>query len=73
MRTEGRVDEASLRVAIAQALRRREVCEARYQGLVRALVSSTSVLWYAHDAELQREFEAGFDAGLALKRDGLSG
>ena len=65
--------EGSLRVAIAQAQRRREVCDARYQGLIRALVAETSVLWFSRDAELQREFEAGFDAGLALKRDGLSG
>jgi hypothetical protein len=36
--------------------------------LVRALVADTSVLWFARDAELQREFEAGFDAGVALKR-----
>jgi hypothetical protein len=57
-----------LREAIAAASRRVEVCDARYQGLVRALVSDASVLWFARDVELQREFEAGFDAGLALKK-----
>ena len=59
-----------LRVAIAQAQRRTAVCDARYHGLVRALVSDQSVLWYAHDAELQREFEAGFDAGRVLLGEG---
>ena len=66
-------DDRLLREAINTAFRRRERCEARYQGLVRALVSQSSVLWYTMDAELQREFEAGFDEGRALKRDGLSG
>ncbi len=66
-------DDRLLRAAINTAFRRRERCEARYQGLVRALVSQTSVLWYTMDAELQREFEAGFDEGRALKRDGVSG
>lgn len=62
-----------LRREIHAAFRRRERCEARYQGLVRALVSQTSVLWYTMDAELQREFEAGFDEGLALRGQRLSG
>ena len=65
--------DAKLRAEIQAAERRVKVCEARYQGLVRALAAETSVLWYASDSELQREFEAGFDAGGALKRDGLSG
>lgn len=63
-------EDRLLRAAINTAFRRRERCEARYQGLVRALVSKTAVLWYTTDAELQREFEAGFDEGQALKRDG---
>lgn len=66
-------DDRLLRHAIDTAFRRRERCEARYQGLVRALVSDSSVLWYTTDAELQREFEAGFDEGRALKGQGLSG
>lgn len=64
----GMSGDRPLREAIAAAMRRRDLCEARYQGLVRALVSDTSVLWYARDAESQREFEAGFEAGLALKK-----
>lgn len=60
------VTEDLLRVALAQAWRRRALCDARYHGLVRALVADQSVLWYAHDAALQREFEAGFDLGSAL-------
>jgi hypothetical protein len=67
------MSESVLRQAITGAQRRVAVCEARYQGLVRALVSDQSVLWYARDSALHREFEAGFDAGLALKGQGLSG
>ena len=58
----------ALRNEINATFRRRERLDARYQGLVRALLADTSVLWYSTDAELQRDFEAGFNAGMAIKK-----
>lgn len=63
----------ALQAAIAAAMRRVELAEARVAGLIRAQLSATSVLWYSRDAARQLVFEEAFDEGRALKVEGLSG
>lgn len=56
----------ALQVEIARARRAVELKEARYMGLVRASVAAEPVVWFSRDAELQRQFQAGFTDGRAL-------